>query len=49
MRNLVERESVIGIALVMGWTVRGSNTDGSDIFDTCLHRPRGLPLPLYNG
>jgi hypothetical protein len=33
----------------MGWTVRGSNPGGSEIFHTCADRPWGLPSLLYNG
>ena len=32
-----------------GWTVRGSNTGGSEIFRTCPDRPWGPPSLLYNG
>jgi len=33
----------------MGWTVRGSNPGGGEIFRTCPDRPRGPPILLYNG
>jgi hypothetical protein len=35
--------------LVTGWTVRGSNPGGGEIFRTCPDRPCGLPSLLYNG
>jgi hypothetical protein len=34
--------------LVTGWTVRGSNPGGGEIFRTCLDRPWGTPSLLYN-
>ena len=44
------RDSAVGIArLATGWTVRGSNTGGDEIFLTPLDRPWGLPSLLYNG
>jgi len=33
----------------MGWTIRGSNPDGGDIFSTRLDRPSVPPGLLYNG
>ena len=33
----------------MGWTVRGSNPGGGEIFRTCPDRPWGPPSILYNG
>jgi len=33
----------------MGWTVRGSNRGGGEIFRTCPDRPWGQPSLLYNG
>jgi len=33
----------------MGWTVRGSNPGGDEIFRTCPDRPWGPPSLLYNG
>ena len=33
----------------MGWTVRGSNPGGGEIFRTCPDRPWGSPSLLYNG
>ena len=33
----------------MGWTVRGSNLGGGEIFRTRPDRPWGLPSLLYNG
>jgi hypothetical protein len=41
--------SVVGIALPTGWTVRGSNPGGGEIFRTCPDRPWGPPSLLYNG
>ena len=35
--------------LSTGWTVRGSNPGGGEIFRTCPERPWGLPSLLYNG
>jgi hypothetical protein len=32
----------------MGWTVRGSNPGGGEIFHTCPDRPWGPPRLLYN-
>jgi hypothetical protein len=32
-----------------GWTVRGSNPGGGEIFSTCPDRPWGPPSLLYNG
>jgi hypothetical protein len=33
----------------MGWTVRGSNAGGGEIFRTCPDGPWGQPSHLYNG
>jgi hypothetical protein len=41
--------SVLGIATAYGWTVRGSNPSGGEIFRTCPDRPWGPPSLLYNG
>ena len=35
--------------LATGWTVRGSNPGGDEIFRTCPDRPWGPPSLLYNG
>jgi len=35
--------------LATGWTVRGSNTGGGEIFRSCPDRPWGSPSLLYNG
>ena len=35
--------------LATGWTVRGSNRGGGEIFRTCPDRPWGPPSLLYNG
>ena len=35
--------------LATGWTVRGSNAGGGEIFRTCPDRPWGPPSLLYNG
>ena len=35
--------------IATGWTVRGSNPGGGDIFRTCPDRPWGPPNLLYNG
>ena len=37
------------IRLAVGWTVRGSNPGGCEIFRTCADRPWGPPSLLYNG
>jgi hypothetical protein len=41
--------SIVGIANILGWTVRGSNPGGGQIFRTCPDRPWGPPSLLYNG
>jgi hypothetical protein len=41
--------SVVGILTGTGWTVRGSNPGGVEIFHTCPDRPCGPPSLLYNG
>jgi hypothetical protein len=43
----VGRDSVVGIAT--GWTVRGSNPAGGEIFRNHPDRPWGPPSLLYNG
>ena len=35
--------------LATGWTVRGSNPGGGEIFRNCPDRPRGPPSLLYKG
>ena len=35
--------------MATGWTVRGSNPGGGEIFRTCPDRPCGPPSLLYNG
>ena len=35
--------------LAMGWTVRGSNPGGGQIFRTCPDRPWGPSCLLFNG
>jgi len=35
--------------LAMGWTVRGLNLGGGEIFRTCPDRPLSPPTLLYNG
>ena len=37
------------LRLATGWTVRGSNGGGSEIFRTRPHRPCGPPSNIYNG
>jgi len=45
--HIRSRDSAVGIATRYGWTVRGSNRGGGEIFRT---RPdRGPPSLLYNG
>ena len=47
--HLSGRDSVVGIArLATGWTVRGSNPGGGEIFRTRPDRPWGPPSLLYN-
>jgi hypothetical protein len=41
-------DSLVGIVTGYGWTVRGSNPGGSEIFRTCPDRPWGPPNLLYN-
>jgi hypothetical protein len=35
--------------MATGWTVRGSNPGGGEIFRTYPDRPWGPPILLYNG
>ena len=35
--------------LAMGWTVRGSNTGGGEIFHSRADRPKAPPKPLHSG
>jgi len=42
--NVVDR-----VATATGWTVRGSNPGGGEIFRTCPDRLWGLPRALYIG
>jgi len=37
------------LRLAKGWTVRGSNSGGGEIFRTCPVRPWGPPTLLYKG
>jgi hypothetical protein len=41
--------SVVVLRLATGWTVRGSNPGGGEIFRTRPDRPWGPPSHLYNG
>ena len=41
--------SKVSVVTATGWTVRGSNPGGGEIFRTCPDRPWGQPSPLYNG
>jgi hypothetical protein len=41
--------SVVIATEIPGWTVRGSNTGGGEIFCTSPDRPWGPPSLLYNG
>ena len=49
---LLEATKVIGpgsiVVIATGWTVRGSNPGGGEIFHTCPARPCGPPSLLYN-
>ena len=48
--EVVERKIVRSICgHTTGWTVRGSNPGGGEIFRTCPDRPWGPPSLLYNG
>jgi len=47
--NLVGRVAQSVKRLATGWTVRGSNPGGGEIFRTCPDRPWGPPSLLYNG
>jgi hypothetical protein len=46
---LVDRVAQSVQRLAKGWTVRGSNPDGGEIFRTRPDRPWGPPSHLYNG
>jgi len=46
MHFRVGRDSSVGVA---GWTVRGSNPDGGEIFRTRPDQPWGPTSLLYNG
>jgi len=46
---IVGRVAQSVLRLATGWTVRGSNPVGGEIFRTCTDRPWGSPSPLYNG
>jgi hypothetical protein len=37
------------VGITTGWTVRGLNPGGGEIFSTRLDRPWGPPSLLYNG
>jgi hypothetical protein len=45
----VDRVAQLVQRLATGWTVRGSNPGGSEIFRTCADRPWETPSLLYNG
>jgi hypothetical protein len=49
LQNSMGRDSSVGMRFATGWTVRGSNRCGREIFSTCPDRPWGLPSLLYNG
>jgi hypothetical protein len=38
----------VAYRLATGWTVRGSNPGGNEIFRSCPDRPWGSPSLLYN-
>jgi hypothetical protein len=44
----VGRDSVVGTATRLGWTVCGSNPGGGEIFRTCPDRPWGPTSLSYN-
>ena len=46
---LVGREAQSVYRLAKGWTVRGSNPGGGEIFRTCPDRPWDPTSILYNG
>jgi hypothetical protein len=43
------RDYLAKFRLATGWTVRGSNPGGGDVFRTCPDRPWGPPSLLSNG
>ena len=49
MQIVVGRVAQSELRLAMGWTVRGSNPGGGEIFRTCPDLPWGPPILLYNG
>jgi hypothetical protein len=46
---MVGQDSAIGIGLATGWTVRGSNPGGCEIFRSHPDLPWGPTRLLYNG
>jgi len=50
VRNLFRITGSLGLgSLSTGWTVRGSNPGGGEIFRACPDRSWGPPSLLYNG
>jgi len=48
-KSVLSRDSAVVIATRKGWTVRGSNLGGSEIFRTRPECPWGLSSLLHNG
>jgi len=49
LRHFVHCYIIYVCTFNFGWTVRGSNPGGGEIFRTCPDRLRGPPSLLYNG
>jgi len=47
--KVVGRVAQAVLRLATGWTVRGSNPGGGEIFRTCPDRPWGPLSPLHKG
>jgi hypothetical protein len=47
-RYINNGDSSVGIATFAGWTVRGSNPSGGEIFSKRPDRPWGPPIFLFN-
>ena len=46
--NMCNLLVTLSVRLATGWTVRGSNAGGGEIFRTCQDRPWGPPSLLYD-
>jgi hypothetical protein len=49
MKNSMNLYTYTLILLATGWTVRGSNPGGGEIFRACPDQPEGALSLLYNG